>query len=206
MDFLAPGTVLVSEDLFSRLLDRTEIRYNQVFAVGDSSLSYKIGDKLMSGIAAGTAVSFENNRVQTEMNRQKFMTDVSILTIGAFAVCILTLLILQHNRAYLYAAEQERLSLLTRMGCPREAIQKMLAPRVGRWISSFGVLLNLILVLSIGWMEFHLFVPEGTLSARWARICLLAFYDFDWLLLALPQSILWLLIVLTLHRQDDQRP
>lgn len=201
MDFLTPGTVLVSEELYSRLLDRSEIRYNEVFAVGDSNLSYEIGDKLMSGIAAGTSVSFENNRVQTEMNRQKFMTDAAILTIGAVLSCILTLLILQHNRTYLYAAEQERNMLLTRMGCPQEAIQRMLAPRLGRWLVSFGVILNLILVLAIGWQEFHFFVPEGTITARWTRIILLAFYDFNWIILFMPQIIVLILIGYTLHRE-----
>ena len=201
LDFLNPGTVLVSEALYSELMGLTDTRYNYVFAVGDSRLSYEVGDKLMSRLAAGTSVSFINNRVQTQMNRQKFSTDATILTIGALLASILTILILQHNRVYLLATEEERISLLKRLGCPAEMIQKMLAPRVGRWLILVGATLNLMIVLGTGWQEFHIFVPEGSLLPRLERVCMLAFYDFNWILLLLPQLVLWVLILYSLHRR-----
>ena len=133
------------------------------------------------------------------------MTDTSILTVGALLASILTLLVLQHNRAYLLAAEEERINLLKRLGCRAEMIQKMLEPRIGRWLIPLGAALNLLIVLGIGWQEFHIFVPEGGLLPRLERVCMLAFYDFNWILLLMSQFILWLLIIHTLHRRKSSK-
>lgn len=198
MDFLTPGSILVSEALYCSLLSMDEIRYNYVFAVGNNNLSYDIGDKLMSYIASGRGVSFTNNRIQTETLRNSFLADVSALSIIAILTCVLTLLILYRNKTYLYAVENARISLLTSMGCPRKIIAKMYSSKLEPWVLPFAILLNGISVLTIAYRNYSLFVPAGGLLARWKMICSYAFNYFPWIILIVPQlGFLFLLICLS---------
>lgn len=194
MDFLTPGSILVSESLYCSLLSMDEIRYNYVFAVGNNNLSYDVGDKLMSYIASGRGVSFTNNRIQTETIRNSFLTSVSALSIVAILTCVLTLLILYRNETYLYAVEEARISLLSSMGCPREIIARIYSSKLELWALPFAILLNVISVLTIAYRDYSLFVPGGAFLARWEMICSYAFNDFPWIILILPQLGFWFLL------------
>lgn len=187
LDFLLPGSILVSEKLYKELTDSETILYTSVFAFGNDDLSYDVGDKLMSAITANKSIRFTNNRIEKATAKQLLLTDLISLGTVAVIVGALSIIILYWNRQYLYAVEQNRILLLKNIGCNHSFIKKMYDTRAEYCLIPFALIINASTIFTFAYRDYSDFVAVDNIFSTWSAICALAFRDFSWPLLIIPQ-------------------
>lgn len=199
MDFLIPGTVLMSETLYKTLLEMDEPRYNYVLAFGNNRLSYDVGDKIMSGITKNAGIQFENHRIEKDTAYTLFKTDALSLGGIALFMCIFAIMFIRRNRIFLLEVEEGRIALFRQLGCN----QKMLSQIYRRYSGTIQIPIALLInAVVIPWLFCHEY--DGIYSAEsfadaWSLISKLALHHFPLALLLLAQGV-YLCIVALLPR------
>lgn len=189
MDFLIPGTVLMSETLYKHLFGMDEPRYNYVLAFGNDRLSYDVGDKIMSGITKNAGIQFENRRIEKDTAYTLFKTDALSLGGIALFLCVFAVMFIRRNRVFLLEVEEGRIALLRQLGCD----QKKLSRIYGRYAGTIQIPLALLInAVAIPWLFFReyggIYAAESFADA-WRLVSKLALHHFPLALLLLAQGL-----------------
>lgn len=203
LDFLVPGSVLISEPLYMSLLGLDEPLYNEVLAIGGPDLSYDVSDKLMAAVVTtsqeSSEIIYQNIRITREDSKSQLRTRISLLGGVASLLCVLTLIVTYRNRMAHISYEQSRVWLLRALGC-----EDKLLKRIYRRSSFLGILLVTVIVntLALGYYvitgAFRLFATGSLLDNFWLATRL-EFYGFPWLFCLLPQVIFLIMFYLILR-------
>lgn len=190
IDFLLPGTVLVSEKLYMTLFDLNEPCYNYVAAFGNAKLSYEVNDLIASSIAGNQGIRFENNRIKKADLQKQLKTDIIALGSISLLVCVFSLMIIYRNRVFLYETEQERMRLLKCLGCEPHMLSSCYREYLGAKFSFFLILFCTTLVFAYKFLTSSF----RTLPFFSDRVSM--FFSFDlymfplWVMFLLP-TVYW---------------
>lgn len=195
LDFLIPGSVLISESLYFELFSVDSILYTDVYAFGNNSLSYDVGDKLMSSITTNKNISFTNNRIAKETAKKGLLTDCIFIGSIVLFICIITIIITFRNRQYLYTYENDRILLLRKLGCQLSVIKKMYQTKTVFFIIPYALILNSTVLLLFAYRNYIDFVSADNILSTLLKICSFAFYKFPWTLLVLPQIVFLVFLI-----------
>lgn len=186
LDFLAPGTVLVSERLCMDLLELDEPVYNTVMAMGGTDLSYDVSDKLMSLISTSVRIQFQNLRLESDTHRMQLLTRTALLVGIAALLCVLSLVITYRNRMAHLEDERNRVWLLWALGGEDELLSRIYRRTSAVWIEVAAVINVLCLGHYIFTGSFRLFDTGSLLNDLWFAVRL-EFHGFPWAFSLLPQ-------------------
>lgn len=211
LDFLSPGSVLISEQLYLEMLDIDEPVYNDVFAIGGPGLSYDVSDKLMSAVLTTSQktsqIFFENIRISREDATAQLQTKIGLFGGMATLLCVLTLIVIYRNRIAHLEYERNRVWLLKALGCEGRLLKRIYRR------TSLAVLILVVTsvnLLCLGYRvltgPFQLFATGSLLDDLWLA-SRLECYGFPWLFCLLPQAVFltafYLILCLTSRRLSE---
>lgn len=203
IDFLVPGSVLISETLFCELFKLPAITYNDVFAVGNNRLSYDVGDKLMSKITGNRQINFTNYRIERETSRNVLLTNIITYSCIAILTCLLGVVLLWFNRTRLFLSERSRISLLKNLGCSNHIITASYMWGIEYWLIPFTIILNVFVLVVGAYQRYAAVIAESRFFSFWSMLFQTAYLNFPWMLLILPQVIL-LCVLIWLYKRKTK--
>lgn len=206
MDFLLPGSILISERAYCSLFGMEEMIYNHVFAYGSQDADYTT-DKLMSYICSNKQINYSNYRQEKAEKYQQLLITEFFLGGIALINCIFALLmILRHHILYI-EIERPRSELLKQLGCPRGIFQNTNSiNHIWLMIFSFVVLLDFALLLYRIVYCFGSYYGLGdvSLSKIWRPISQVGLYQFPIAVFFLLQLVYFMVLILMTKTHSRQ--
>jgi hypothetical protein len=188
MDFLVPGSILISEQAYCELFDLDEMVYNQVFAYGAADADYT-SDKLMSYVSTSSQISFSNFR--SEKATSYSQVQITALFLGGIALvsCACAILMIIRHRAVWMEVERPRMELLKQLGCPTEVLRK-LEPSNRLWLLGAVGFLDAALLLYRIISRYGAYYGLGTvpLGKIWEPMLQMGLYQFPLAVFFLAQA------------------
>lgn len=199
MDFLTPGTVIVSERFMQKYLNDDVLCYNRVLAFGNSRLSYEVGDKLMSAIPRKPSLSFSNQRIERETKRTSARTKNLILCLILVVICGFSFAILYQNRVILYESEHERISLLKNLGADRGFLKDLYSHNPVMLLFMLSLCINIVLIPVLFFREYGRIYSYSNPVSQWRAVFAISLHYFPLPLLFIPQ-IGYLFLLFMMYR------
>ena len=204
LDFLVPGTVLVSEQFMRDYLNEDSLRYNGVLAFGNNKLSYEVGDKLMSAIPRTPALQFINHRIERETERVSARTKNFILCLILFVICGFSITILYQNRVILYTSEQEKVSLLKNLGADGRFLRILYGRNPVRHLLMISLVTNLAFLPILFFSKYGRLYSYANPISQWKTVFNISLHYFSLPLLFVPQ-VVFLFMLFLMYRWTFKR-
>lgn len=193
-DFLLPGTILVSENLYKHLFDIENMNYNYVMASGDHQLSYDVSDKKMAMITNNPLIYFTNKRMEKERVRKDFLMDVCFLGGIAAFFCIVSLFLLYRNRLEFLESEQSRIRLFELLGMKDKMAAYLYERSYWITLALFAFCLNVMILVTGLYYNYRSVTDVVYFMDQWKLIAKLGLYQFPWKICIIVQ-LLYILFI-----------
>lgn len=180
IDFLLPGTVLVSEKLYLELSGQDEIRYNHVMAYAKENATFHATDCQMSAITDSQRVSFTNYRLERERQRTENSMILLILSCIVMMVLLFLLVMIYRNRIILMDGESAYIDLMRTLGCRQEILDRIFQRRPWKQLLAFHITINAGIAAARWGLGYGSMLLSDHSFGNICRLLQYCIYDFPW--------------------------